>query len=212
MKEFGPIDHDAEAAAMKTLFFTDSVFEGRACRLSVTNYLAFLSLRGAAIAPEIAKLRQALSEPSREHLERDLALLLRARNWRFHNIACVALACAGPSDRLLADLWACLRIGSWMSPQLAATAAYVDPAFNHKAAALVADRATYYKSIVSLAALLADRHMPQEELSVAAQANAVEAAQIDRDDSGAIAVAWHKNLREAFGATASSQPRGFSCF
>jgi hypothetical protein len=201
MREFGPIDREVEARAMKTIFFTDSVFEGQACRLSVVNYLAFLSLRGAEIAQEVVKLRQAFSAPSRAHFEHDLALLFRARNWRFHNIACVALACAGPSDQLLAELWSCIRIGSWTSPQLAATAAYVDSGFDSKAMALVEDHRTYYKSIVGLATLLSERQTMRPALSAAANANIAEATQIDRDNLGQIAVAWHKNLSEALNAT-----------
>ena len=86
MRDFPVIDREAEDAALRTLFFQDSEFEGKQCRLSIANYLAFLSLRGPEIPGEIAKLRSALAQPASAHLERDLSLLLRARNWRFHNI------------------------------------------------------------------------------------------------------------------------------
>lgn len=46
MRDFPPADPEAEEAALQTLFFQDSEFEGKACRLSVANYLAFMSLRG----------------------------------------------------------------------------------------------------------------------------------------------------------------------
>ena len=91
MQNFPTIDHEAETQAAQALFFTDSTHDGRTCRVSLGNYLAFLSLRGPEIADEIRKLRNVLAEPTAEHLERDLTLLLRARNWRFHNIACVAI-------------------------------------------------------------------------------------------------------------------------
>jgi hypothetical protein len=198
MREFPPLDRSAEDAALQTLFFRDSEFEGRTCRVSVANYLAFLSLRGSEIKEEISKLRGALAEPAPAHLERDLATLLRARNWRFHNIACVAMACVQPSESLLAELWACVRAGSWTSPQLSATAAFIDPRFSQKALSLIEDSATYYKSIISLAALLPAGGDPLP--SDAAQANVREATSIDRDNSGNIAVSWHANLVAAFSA------------
>jgi len=199
MREFPPIDQEAEAKALQTLFFRDSEFEGKTCRLSIANYLTFLSLRGSEIQEEISKIRSALSQPAPAHLERDLTSLLRARNWRFHNIACVAIACRGASATLLDELWHCIRAGSWTSPQLAATACYVDPEFLQKAALLIEDNATYFKSILPLAALLA-AHMPKLELSEAARANLSEATDLDRDNAGAIAVRWHKNLVDAFSA------------
>ena len=181
---------------MQTLFFTESEFEGNRCKVAVANYLAFLSLRGSEIAEEVARLRQALASPTVAHRERDLALLLRARNWRFHNIACVAMACCGASEELIAELWDCIRLGSWTSPQLAATAAYVDPDFRRKALLLLESPSTYYKSIVAMAALLASS---DGAWSAAASSNVTEAREIDRDDSGSIAVAWKRNLHEAFG-------------
>ena len=199
MREFPPIDQQAEDAALRTLFFQDSEFEGKKCRLSIANYLAFLSLRGSEIQAEIAKLRNALAQPSSAHLERDVTSLLRARNWRFHNIACVAIACGGASETLLAELWRCIRFGSWTSPQLVATAVYVDPEFRQKGTLLIENHSTYYKSIVSLAALLMATQ-PNLALSETARANLSEAEAIDRDNSGSIAVAWHRNLVEAFNA------------
>ncbi|WOB06959.1 hypothetical protein [Piscinibacter gummiphilus] len=185
---------------MSTLFFHESEFEGNACRISVANYLAFLSLRGPELAIEVAKIRQALAAPSRKHLERDISLLLRARNWRFHNIACVAIACTEASSQLLEELWSCIKRGSWTSPQLAATAEMVDKDFGRRAVHLIEDQATYFKSIVALAALLEARHSTESQLSAAARSNLDEAKTIDRDNSGSIATAWNGNLRAAFGA------------
>jgi hypothetical protein len=200
MHDFPPISREAEAQAAATLFFKDSEFEGKTCRLPIANYLAFLSLRGEEAVREIEKLREAMSEPSTAHLERDVSLLLRARNWRFHNIACVAIACTGASATLLDELWQCIQLGSWTSPQLAATAVFVDPSFVNKAMRLIEDRTTYYKSIVSLAALLTSQIEGAPSISPAAQANIGEAIGIDRDRSGDIAVGWYKNLLEAFSA------------
>ncbi|WP_133155061.1 hypothetical protein [Kinneretia aquatilis] len=199
MREFPPINRQAEDAALQTLFFRDSEFEGRSCRLSISNYLAFLSMRGSEIQDEVNKLRNALTQPDPAHLERDIVSLLHARNWRFHNIACVAIACTGASESLLAELWSCIAAGSWTSPQLAATAAYVDPEFRQKATRLIEDHRTYYKSIVSLGALLSEL-APELPSSEAARACLDLAATIDRDESGSIATSWRKNLAEAFSA------------
>jgi hypothetical protein len=198
MREFGTIDSEAERRAMNTLFFRESEFEGRLHHVSVANYMAFLSMRGPEITEEVGKLRRALSAPSREHLERDLTFLLRARNWRFHNIACVAIACVGASDHLLGELWTCLRSGSWTSPQVAGTAAFADKEFDQRALKLVEDPDTYFKSIVSLAALLEARLGPELGLPQVAMSNIAEARQIDRDNSGSIATSWNGNLRAAF--------------
>jgi hypothetical protein len=195
MHKFPPIDREIEDAALQTLFFQDSEFEGRKCRLSVADYLAFLSMRGPKVRDEIAKLRTALAQPSPTHLERDIIALLRARNWRHHNLACVAIACSGASETLLLELWRCIQSGSWTSPQLAATAAFTDPAFYQKGLQLVEDHSTYYKSIVSLASLL-NATQPEITLSELARANLSEAETIDQDHSGDIAVAWYQNLVE----------------
>lgn len=128
-------------------------------------------------------------------------MLLRARDWRFHNIACVAIACRRVSGPVLSELWRCIRAGSWASPQLCATAAHVDPGFQEKAASLLEDRATYYKSISALAVLLAET-APRAMLSQTALANIEEAAAIDLGGSGVIAGRWHRSLAEAFSGAA----------
>jgi len=199
MREFPPIDDEAEDAALRTLFFNDSEFEGKKCKLSIANYLAFLSMRGAEVQDEIAIIRTALAEPSKAHLEHDISRLLLARNWRFHNIACVAIACTGASEYLLSELWRCIKAGSWSAPQLAATAAYIDTDFQRKATELIEDHSTYYKSIVALAGLLSEG-TEVTALTKISHANIDEAATIDRDNSGSIAIRWRKNLIEAFRA------------
>jgi hypothetical protein len=204
MHDFPKIDREAEADGMRTLFFMDGEFEGKPCRVSSANYLAFLSMRGDEINSEVEKLRRVLGQHTAEELERDIARLLNARNWRFHNIACVALAVGRSSERSIAALWECLSSGSWTSPQLAATAAYIDPLFQAKALGAVENHVTYYKSIVSLAEILkSDLGVSLPEAS-GANKNLLEARSIDRDNSGAIAIGWLANLRNAFGPTFNS--------
>jgi len=205
MREFPPIDREAEADAMRTLFFEDAEFEGRPCRVSRANYLAFLSMRGDDVAIEVRKLRSFFAQHSPEEMARDIVRLLKARNWRFHNIACVALASGYGSDRAIAALWGCLRAGSWTSPQLSATAAYVDSEFKEKALEAIKGHDTYFKSIVSLAGKLRNDVGAVHQEASEVDLNIQEALSIDRDNSGAIAVGWLANLRDAFGPTYSSR-------
>lgn len=199
MRDFPSIDDEAEAAAMQTVFFTDGEFEGRPYRASRANYLAFLSLRGSEINGEIEKLRALFAEYPVALLEQDVICLLTARNWRFHNIACVVLAAGFITDRSLVALWACIHSGSWTSPQLVATAAYVDSRYDQKARQLLTDHSTYFKSIVPLAEILFSERGVTALEDETALANLQEARDIDRDNSGAIGIGWLANLRRAFG-------------
>lgn len=199
MREFPPIDRQAEAAASQTVFFTDAEFEGRPVRVSRANYLAFLSMRGIEAEGEIEKLRAVFAERPIEVLERDVICLLTSRNWRYHNIACAVIAAGFVTDRSLESLWKCIHDGSWTSPQLVATAAYVDPGFPMRVAQLVADHSTYFKSIVPLAEILHAEHDVISPESSAVASNVQEARAIDRDNSGAIGIHWLANLRTAFG-------------
>ena len=49
VRDFPPIDRQAEAVTSQTVFFTDAEFEGRPVRVSRANYLAFLSMRGSEV-------------------------------------------------------------------------------------------------------------------------------------------------------------------
>lgn len=193
MREFPPIDRAAEAAASQTLFFTDGEFDGRPHRVSRFNYLAFLSLTGSAAQQEVDKIRSFLGAQLGGQLETDIVHLLGSLNWRYHNIACIALAAGFTSPRTIEALWQRIRAGSWTAPQLVATAAYIDAGFQERAADALASHATYYKSLVALAALAAGSDSDSDSDIVA------EAKAVDRDDSGAIAIGWLHNLRQALG-------------
>lgn len=201
VREFPPINWQAEAAVSQTVFFIDAEFEGRPIRRSRADYLAFLSMSGTDVEGEIDKLRALFEEHTPEVLERDLICLLAAVNWRGHNIACAAIAAGFVTDRSLASLWQRIHEGSWTSPQLAATAAYVDPEFATKTIRMLSDHATYFKSIVSLAELLREEHGMTELDTGTVAANVQQARTIDIDNSGAIALDWLSNLRTAFGST-----------
>jgi hypothetical protein len=199
VREFPQIDREAEAAALQTVFFADAEFEGRPTRKSLANYLAFLSLRGPEIGAEIEKLRSLFSGHRVEVLEHDVICLLMARNWRLHNIACVFLAAGFVTERSLGALWQCIHAGSWASPQLVATAAYIDRDFEQKARHLLTQHSTYFKSIVPLAEILRAEHGSVWLEDTSASINLREAQEIDRDNSGAIGLGWLANLRVVLG-------------
>lgn len=196
MFDIPKIDQALEDAASKTCFFADGEFEGRKIRVSKANYLALLSMRGAEIPAEVERLRSLFKEVPEETLENDIITLLSAVNWRYHNIACVFIALGFSSSRILEALWKRVNEGSWVSPQLAATAALVDSEFETKASSLVASSKTNYKSIVALAELLKQRHKKRFLWGVA-RSNIRAARKYDRDNSGAIALGWLNSLQGA---------------
>lgn len=190
------INKENEEASMNTIFFTDEEFEGRAIRVSKANYLAFLSMRGEEIAQEVQKLKDLFGEYSSEEIEKDLIILLTAVNWRVHNIACVFIALGFHSEKVLDALWVRISEGSWVSPQLVATAAFVDPNFQIKAKELLANKSTYYKSIVSLGQVLKSQYGLKLWFGKV-WFNIRAAKKYDRDNSGAIALGWSESLQSA---------------
>lgn len=199
MLEFPSISIDVEHDALQTIFFADGEFEGRPSRICKVKYLVALSLRGPEVSEEIEKLRAELAQYPLEHVERDIGRLYTARNWRAHLVACLALAAGYATESSTRFLWQCLHQGSWASPQLASTAAFIDPSFVSNALPLLADHGTYYKSIVALAGILkGECHTTPSERSPAAQ-NLVEALAIDRDNSAERAQNWLANLRHTCG-------------
>jgi hypothetical protein len=196
MNQHPKINKQDEEASMNTIFFKDGEFEGRPVRVSRANYLAFLSMRGEEIPQEVQKLKEIFSQFSADEIENDLILLLTAVNWRVHNIACVFIALGFHSEGVLRALWKRIREGSWVSPQLVATAAFVDPNFEKNAKELLASKSTYYKSIVALGQVLKTQYgvkfWPGKRwLNIRA------AKKYDRDNSGAIALGWGESLRSA---------------
>ena len=155
-------------------------------------------MRGEEIPAEIERMRAVLRDYPPALVERDIVRLLTARNWRFHNVACVVMACGFATEKTLSALWQGIRLGSWVSPQLCSTALYIDPNFKGKALSLVKDQTTYFKSIVPLAALLQDRFGVRFFLWDKGFWTVRKAKKIDRDDSGAIASGWLESLTDAF--------------
>ncbi|MBB3061764.1 hypothetical protein [Microbulbifer rhizosphaerae] len=189
------VNRELEDEALNTIFFEDGEYEGRSVRVSKTNYLAFLSMRGNKVSEEIDKLIALLDGFPREQIELDLIHLFHAVNWRFHNIACAFVALGFHSQKVVAALWERIEAGSWVSPQLVATAYFIDENFEDRAIELFNSEATYYKSIVSIAAIL-DSQCEIETVSECSRANLEKAKEFDTDDSGNISLRWLGSLRE----------------
>ena len=65
---------------------------------------------------------------SRSYQE-DLEFLLSHSNWRFQLLGCSALSAVQPTPTMIGPVWAAFDRGSWISPQLVATACCCDPDF-----------------------------------------------------------------------------------
>jgi tetrahydromethanopterin S-methyltransferase subunit G len=199
MREFPEISKDTELDALQTIFFADGEFDGQPRRVCKVKYLLALSLRGPDVPDEVEKLRAELAQHPLEQIERDIGRLYAVRNWRAHLVACLALAAGYVTEGSIRALWQCLHHGSWASPQLAATAAFVDPAFTSNAPPLLADHGTYYKSIVALAGVLHGEFRITLPEGSPAVKNLAEALTIDRDNTQALALNWLASLRNSFG-------------
>lgn len=73
------------------------------------------------------------------NFDNEVCALLAHLNWRAQIVGTATLFILGSTERSLAALWDAMSRPSWISPQLAATAAHIDPDFVAKARARIAD-------------------------------------------------------------------------
>lgn len=139
---------------LDTVFFVDQLYEGHIRRLPVVHYLHFLHLAREEAARAAMDLRTVLAREPVERVERDIECAFAQRNWRPHLMACIAIADGFRGREPMLALWQCMRGGSWVLPQLVATAAYADNTFIDKALALIDDAPTDSRLVVILAAVL----------------------------------------------------------
>jgi hypothetical protein len=93
----------------------------------VPAYLVLLNLHGDDTPAIVNQLREAVAA-SGDKVEELIARMLATPNWRVQLIGAAALLIAGSSNGIKA-LWAALDRPCWTSPQLAAVASRIDPAF-----------------------------------------------------------------------------------
>jgi hypothetical protein len=181
------------------IFLEDGVFEGKPCKLPVAPYLLFLHLSQPNTADAVKRLRAALVRHPADIVERDICRVFSHHEWRLHLLACMAMADGFHTEPAMDALWDRLRQRSWASPQLAATATYLDKSFIDKAKAVIADPATEAKSVMALAALLQSEHAITIEDTPLAQA-VRDAKTRDSDDAGRLALKWLAGLRRTLTA------------
>jgi hypothetical protein len=188
---------DVEKAAESTLFFSRVVVDGKSQLHSRVNYLALINLH-TDVEATVKTIKDILTEQMNV-LEHDTLLLLQARNWRFHLVACGVLLAGVRSTELLNQLWNILREGSWVVPQIAATVYILDPQFDSRAVEAIEQRKLNEQSLVAIAELL----MQESNTSFPLKQEAlIKSARVsDRADSGKIAVSWAEKIRPLFTAT-----------
>ena len=188
---------DVEKAAESTIFFSRVVIDGESQIHSRINYLALLNLH-TDVENTVQTIKDIVEIEQKNILEDDTFLLLQARNWRFHLVACGVMLAGISSSELLDQLWNVLRKGSWVAPQIAATIYILDPQFDSRALEAIKQRKLKEQSLVAIAQLLQQAFNPsftlkQEALIKSARVN-------DRVDSGKIAVSWAEKVRLLFAA------------
>jgi hypothetical protein len=189
---------DVEKAAESTLFFSRVVSDGKSELHSRINYLALINLH-TAVESTVQTIKDIVASEKKDILEQDTLTLLQARNWRFHLIACGIMLAGLSSDKLLNQLWNVLRQGSWISPQIAATAYLLDSRFKTQAIDAISEENFNEQSIVALAELL--KQNPATKFTERQEARINSAKVKDSADSGEIAVSWVENIRPLFTAT-----------
>jgi hypothetical protein len=94
--------------------------------------------------------------------------LLAETRWREQLVACAAIVLAGSDVELNAALWRALDGGSWVAPQLVATAFLVDPEFEPRAEErLLAVTRRSPKAVASL--VRAYHRLPRPRMNVVAR-------------------------------------------
>ncbi len=189
---------DVEKNAEATLFFSQVVVDGKSQLHSRINYLALINLH-TDVESTAQTIKDIVVTEQKDILEQDTLLLLQARNWRFHLMACGVMLAGVSSSKLLNQLWNILREGSWVAPQIAATVYILDPQFESRALEAIKQRKLKEQSLVAISQLLKKTFntsftLKQEALIKSAKVN-------DRADSGKIAISWAEKIRPLFTAT-----------
>jgi hypothetical protein len=190
------MEDELENHAASTLFFSQGVINGKVQNNCRVNYLALLNLDSDDVTDSVEIIKQIVAEEQSDTLKRDTLALLQARNWRFHLIACGVLLTGFQSSALFDQLWNTLQQGSWVSPQLAATACLIDSEFRKRAFDLLTHEDSDEKSIVSVAQLL--NQDSKTKFTVQQDARISSARAKDHDNSGQLSIAWVEKAKALF--------------
>jgi len=145
----------------------------------------------------VMKCCAAVSNPYR-----DICQLLRQPNWRPNLVGAVAIAALGHDPEATSQLWVTIDRGSWVTPQLAATAFLRDPQFtDHALERLQRGAMRSAKAASSLVHLL--QRLPPRSGRVIVSPTSAEINKLlneDKDSSGKIAECWLIALTRNLGA------------
>jgi hypothetical protein len=189
---------DVEKAAELTLFFSQGEISGESPLPYRVNYLALLNLH-IDVENTVKSIKHIITTEEKEIVERDTRLLLQARNWRFHLVACGVMLAGLNSADLLDQLWIVLQRGSWVAPQIAATVFLLDGAFAERALDAITRENFNEQSVVALAQLLSQNfsvNFTAEQLARVRKAKLKDSVNSDK-----IAVTWAETARPVFTAT-----------
>ena len=189
---------DVEKAAESTIFLSRVIVDGESQLHFRVNYLALINLH-TDVESTVETIKSIVNTEQKNTLERDTFILLQARNWRFHLVACGVMLAGLSSSNLLDQLWNILRNGSWVVPQIAATVYLLDPQFNSRALKAIAQKELDEQSIVAIAQLLKQNFNTSFTAEQEAWINSAKMK--DSADSGRIAVSWAEKVHSLFTAT-----------
>lgn len=132
----------------------------RCCKV---DYLAFLQFNSRA-KNAVVQVKQLIAEYQDYEILDNLIIIFEDYNWRPHLVACVILLLLDDVELYLELLWSRIKHGSWVAPQLVATALLTDRDFTVKAERLLEDSRTSDKSAIAIAAIF-DKLYPHKKLS-----------------------------------------------
>ena len=194
---FGPVDYHSFEPILTDKAGPDSAQANQLIKLGMHSIPALQAIRGILENDEL-DCKKVASQ---------IDAMLFSRDWRAHLVAAAAIALGAASDELLLCLWRALDAGSQAMPQLAATAAYLDPEFDISVfSRLVNELASPHgRSATGMAAMLAlFRLSPsagsrEEAADFATDADMQAILAQEQEGGGMAALVWLEGLRELIG-------------
>jgi hypothetical protein len=189
--EFTEAEIKAFYQATRTIFFSEREYQGEIVRgrRFYSMHLLNLNTRFFDIPATIADLRSIVANEDLAMIERDSLIVLQSLDYRVHLIGCGVMLAGVITPALKEALWVRLQRGSWVSPQLAATAYLSDPNFVEKGVRLIKDPDAPWKSVLSVAHLLGRKRIRQ--LPFWQRARIVRWNRQDAGTAGGLAFLWH---------------------
>ncbi|MDB9518613.1 hypothetical protein PN466_16835 [Roseofilum reptotaenium CS-1145] len=162
------MNEDAKAILEKkrrtqqTFIFELREIDGEVRRCCKVDYLAFLQFNSRA-ENAVVQVKQLIAEYQDYEILDNLIIIFEDYNWRPHLVACVILLLLDDVELYLELLWSRIKHGSWVAPQLVATALLMDRDFTAKAERLLEDSGTSNRSVCAIAAIF-EQLYPHKEL------------------------------------------------